>query len=136
MHRLSRSACELRHGCPHPWSISGTPASASKVKRIRALEAEHVALPLMVLEELSAQRAIKYREIYDAAQAVEALPAAGATSRASPHGGPASPSAGARPAQNRGIVPECPAGVSSSGSCPRPLSLMRSPHILLSFVAA
>ncbi|MFI2434658.1 PIN domain-containing protein [Streptomyces sp. NPDC018693] len=55
-------------------SFSPESSSADLLRAIRALEAEQVAVPWMVLEELTAQQAIKYREKYDAAaQAVEAL---------------------------------------------------------------
>ncbi|RPE39004.1 PIN domain-containing protein [Streptomyces sp. Ag109_O5-1] len=60
-------ACILR-------SFSPESSSADLLRAIRTLDAEQVAVPWMVLEELAAQQAIKYRDKFDkAAQAVEAL---------------------------------------------------------------
>ncbi|WP_432177018.1 PIN domain-containing protein [Streptomyces sp. Tue6028] len=55
-------------------SFSPQSSSADLLRAIRALNAEQVAVPWMVLEELVAQQAVKYREKYEvAARAVEAL---------------------------------------------------------------
>ncbi|MGW1539753.1 PIN domain-containing protein [Streptomyces sp. NPDC002309] len=55
-------------------SFSPESSSADLLRAIRTLNAEQVGVPWVVLEELAAQQAIKYREKYDkAVQAVEAL---------------------------------------------------------------
>ncbi|WPP32276.1 PIN domain-containing protein [Streptomyces sp. CL7] len=52
-------------------------SSGDLLRAIRAIGAQRVAVPWMVMEELAAQQAIKYREKYEAAaQAVESLRAA------------------------------------------------------------
>ncbi|MFD7407610.1 hypothetical protein ACFV7R_34210 [Streptomyces sp. NPDC059866] len=49
-------------------------SSAELLQTIRAVGTEGISVPWMVLEELAAQQAVKYRQKYEAAvQAIEAL---------------------------------------------------------------
>ncbi|MFE2718804.1 PIN domain-containing protein [Streptomyces mirabilis] len=56
------------------WGVSPDNASVDLLKTIRATGVQGVAVPWVVMEELAAQRAIKYKEKYDAARAaIQAL---------------------------------------------------------------
>jgi hypothetical protein len=50
-----------------PWGVSPDNASVDLLKTIRATGVQDVAVPWTVMEELAAQRALKYQEKYDAA---------------------------------------------------------------------
>ncbi|MGW7641306.1 PIN domain-containing protein [Streptomyces decoyicus] len=56
------------------WGLTPEDSSADFLRAIKAVGGERVAVPWMVLEELAAQKAIKYEERHEkAAEAVEAL---------------------------------------------------------------